>query len=138
MSHFHREALRARYKAIGKNNVGAAFGDVHPDFELKTGARIPGAGTYRGSAAATQFLEDLVEPFEEVAYEPQELFERGDQIVIFLLIRFQPRGSSAMVENQVGALWTIRDGRPVRCEMFPRREDALAAAGMTEADLKPG
>ena len=58
--------------------------------------------------------------------------------MIFLLIRFQPRGSSAMVENQVGALWTIRDGRPVRCEMFPRREDALAAAGMTEEDLKPG
>ncbi len=138
MSHFHREALRARYKAISKDNLGAAFADVPPDFELQTGARVPGAGTYRGAAAATQFFEQLVEPFEEVVYEPQEFFERGDQIVVFLLIQFRPHGSSAMVENRIGALWTIRDGQLARCEIFPQREGALAAAGMTEQDLKPG
>ena len=137
MSHFQREALRARYKATSKDNLGAVFADVHPDFELKTADRVPGAGTYRGAAAATKFFEDLVEPFEEVGYEPQQLFERGDQIVVFLIVRFKPRGSSALVENNVGALWTIRDGKPVRCEMYPQREQALEAAGMTEQDARP-
>ena len=133
MSHFQRESLRARYKATSKDNLGAVFADVHPDFELKTADRVPGAGTYRGAAAATRFFEDLVEPFEEVTYEPQKFFERGDQIVVFLVIRFKPHGTNAVVENQIGALWTIRDGKPVRCEIFPQREKALEVAGMSEA-----
>jgi ketosteroid isomerase-like protein len=137
MSHFQREALRARYKATSKENLGAVFADVHPDFELKTAERVPGAGIYRGAEAATKFFEDLVEPFEDVGYEPQRFFERGDKIVVFLIVRFKPRGTSAVVENQIGALWTIRDGKPVRCEMYPQREQALVAAGMSEQDLRP-
>jgi ketosteroid isomerase-like protein len=137
MSHFQREALRARYKAASKDNLDAVFDGVHPDFELKTADRVPGAGTYRGAEAAAQFYRDLVEPFEEVTYEPQQFFERGDQIVVFLLVRFHPRGSSAVVENQVGALWTIRDGKPARCEMFAQREKALEAAGMSDQDARP-
>ena len=135
MSQFQREALRARYKATSKGNPGAVFDDVHPDFELKTADRVPGAGTYRGAEAATQFFVDLVEPFEQVTYEPQQFFERGDQIVIFLVVRFHP-GTSSVVENQVAALWTIRDGKPVRCEVFAQREQALEAAGMSDEDAR--
>ncbi len=137
MSHFQREALRARYRATSRRNLGAVFEDVHPDFELETADRVPGAGTYRGAAAATQFFKDLVEPFEDVTYEPQRFFERGDQIVVFLIVRFKPHGTSAVVENHVGALWTIRDGKPVRCKVFAQREQALEAAGMSEADARP-
>jgi ketosteroid isomerase-like protein len=131
MSQSHAEALRTRYAAVTKSNLGAVFDDVHPEFELKTADRVPGAGTYRGAEAATRFYEDLVEPFEEVTYEPQQVFERGDQVVVYLLVRFQPRGSSALLENQIGALWTFRDGKAARCEMFAQREKALAAAGMS-------
>jgi ketosteroid isomerase-like protein len=138
MSHFHREALRARYKATSKSNLGAVFDDVHPEFELKTADRVPGAGTYRGAEAATRFFADLVAPFEQVTYVPQRFFERGDKIVVFLIVRFKPQGSDAVVENQIGALWTIRDGKPIRCEMFPQREQALEAGGMTERDLRAG
>jgi glutamate/tyrosine decarboxylase-like PLP-dependent enzyme/ketosteroid isomerase-like protein len=132
MSQSDVEGLRARYEAAtSKKNPGAAFADVHSDFELKTVDRVPGAGTYRGAEAATQFFADLVEPFAEVSYQPQEFFEHGDQIVVFLTVRFHPRGSSAVVENQVGALWTMRDGKPARCEMFAQREQALEAAGIS-------
>jgi ketosteroid isomerase-like protein len=131
------EALRARYEGVNKENLGAVFDDVHPDFELITADRVPRAGTYRGAEAATRFVEDLVEPFDEVTYEPQRFFERGDQIVVFLLARLKPQGSSAVVENQIAALWSMRDGKPIRCEIFPVREKALEAAGMSESDLRP-
>jgi ketosteroid isomerase-like protein len=137
MSQFQREALRAKYKAVSKDHLGAIFEDVHPDFELKTADRVPGAGTYHGAEAATQFFAELVEPFEQVTYDPQEFFERGDQIVVFLVVRFHPRGTSSVVENQVAALWTIRDGKPARCEVFAQREKALEAAGMSDRDARP-
>src|SRR4051812_44589651 len=107
MSQENVETLRARYEAISKANVGAAFDDVHPEFEL-AGGRVPGAGTYGGGEAANRFFKDLVEPFEEVMYEPQQFFERGEQIVVYLLVCLQPSGSGAVLEFQIGALWTFR------------------------------
>ena len=128
------EQLDARYRAVRKSNLGAVFEDVHPGFELKTADRVPDAGTYRGAEAATQFFADLVAPFDEVTYEPQRFFARDDLIVVFLAVRLQPHGSSAVVENQVAALWTVRDGKLARCQMFPVREQALKAARMSSKD----
>jgi ketosteroid isomerase-like protein len=134
MSQSQVESVRARYEDLDKATLDSAFADVHPDFELKTADRVPNAGTYRGAQAATKFLVDLFEPFEEVTYVAQKLFEHRNQVVIYLLARFHLHDSDSVVENQVGALWTFRDGLPVRCEMFPKRELALEAAGMTERD----
>jgi hypothetical protein len=39
-------------------------------------------------------------------------------------VHFRHEGSSAVVENRIGALWIMRRGKPVRCEMFPEREKA--------------
>jgi ketosteroid isomerase-like protein len=127
MSQADVESLRARYEAVSNGDRAAAFRDVDPDFELKTVGRVPNAGTYRGAEAATQFLEDLWEPFDRVTIEPEEFFEQGDRVAVFLRTRFHHEGSDAEVENRIGALWTMRDGRPVRCEMFPQREKALQA-----------
>ena len=105
---------------------------MHPDFELKTAARVTNPGVYRGPNEAARFFEDLLEPFEEVSVEPLEFFEHGDRIVVFVLVRSRPTGSTATVENRVGHLWTMRDGRAIRLELFPRREEALEAAGLRE------
>jgi ketosteroid isomerase-like protein len=129
MSDAEIQALRARYDALSRGDRAAAFRDVHPDFELKTVDRVPNAGTYRGSEDATRFLEDLWEPFEEVTLRPEEFFERDDRIVVFLLVHARHKGSDAVIETRIGALWTMQDGKPVRCEMFAQREKALKAAG---------
>ena len=134
MSQADVEDLRARYEAISRGDRGAAFRDVHPGFTLKTADRVPNAGTYLGAGEATRFLEDLWEPFEEVILEPQEFRENGDRIVVLLLVRFRHKGSSAVVENRIGALWTMRDGKPVSCEMYPQPEKALEAAGITSRE----
>jgi len=76
------------------------------------------------------YFEDLFEPFEEVVSEPQEFFERDDQIAVVVLVRLRPRGSSAVVENRIGHVWTIRDGKVARFEIFPEREKALEAIGL--------
>jgi ketosteroid isomerase-like protein len=128
------EVLRAGYEAVNRGDWAAAFRDVHPDFELKTADRVLNPGTYRGVDAATRFFEDLLEPFDRVTIEPQEFVESGDRIVVMLLTRFRPRGSSAEVQNRIAHLWTMRDGKAARCEIFPEREKALEAAGLSRGE----
>jgi len=65
-----------------------------------------------------------------VVAEPQEFFERGDQIAVFVLVRSRPRGSSAVVENRIGHVWTMRDGKVARFQIFPEQEKALEAIGL--------
>jgi ketosteroid isomerase-like protein len=130
MSQSDIEALRARYEAVSRGDRAAIYRDVQSGFTLKTPDRLPNAGTYLGGEEATRFVEEFWGPFEEVILEPQEFLESGDAIVVLLLARLRHRGSSAFVEIRVAYLWTMRDGKPIRCEWFPEREKALAAVGL--------
>jgi ketosteroid isomerase-like protein len=124
------ETLRAGYEAFNRGDWDAAIRFAHPEFELQTADRVPNPGTYRGPEEARRFFEDLFAPFEEMFVEPETFFERGDQIAVFVLTRLRPTGSSAVVENRIGHLWTMREGKASRLEVFPRREGALEAAGL--------
>ena len=124
------ETLRVIYGAVSRGDWDAAAVHVHPDFEWVTSSRVPLAGTYRTPAEVQRFFDEEWEAFDEVTVEPEEFFERGDQIVVFARTRFHPAGSTAAVENRTGHLWTMRDGVAVRCEVFAHREHALEAAGL--------
>ena len=129
MSEEDRETLRLGYEAYNRGDWDGLLRGMHPDIEWKT---IRTGGPYRGYDEIRRFLEDMREPFEEVATEPEEWFDHGDRIVVFVRIRARPRGSDAVAENRVGHLWTMRGGKALRCETFPRREEALEAAGLSE------
>jgi ketosteroid isomerase-like protein len=128
------ETLRAGYEAVSRGDWDALIRDAHPDFELVTADRVTSPGTYRGPQEARRFLQDLFEPFEEVIAEPEEFFHRGDRIAVFVHVRFRPKGSSAVVQNRIGHLWTVRDGKPMRLEIFPEREKTLEALRLAEAE----
>jgi ketosteroid isomerase-like protein len=134
MSQADVETLRSIYEAAGRGDWDAVAHHARPDFEWITPDRDPIAGTYRGPEAVRQFIEDRWEAFEEVAVEPEAFFERGDRIVVFVRSRLRPRGSTAVVQNRIGQLWTMRNGKAARCETFPQREKALEAVGLSEQD----
>ena len=134
MSQADIETLRGVYEAISRGDWDTAFRDTHPDFEYRIADRDPRTGTYRGREEVRRALEDELEAFEEVVPEPEQFFQRGDQIVVFVRVRSRPRGSSATVEIRVAHLWTMRDGKAARFELFPVREEALEAVGMSEQD----
>ena len=60
--------------------------------------------------------------------------EGHDQIVVFFLQRARPSGSSAFVERRAAHVWTMRDGKATKLQIFPRRQSALEAAGLSEQD----
>jgi ketosteroid isomerase-like protein len=136
MSSADIEMLRRGYEAFTRGDWETAFRAADPDIEVKTADRVTSPGTYRGIEEARRFFEDLLEPFEDVQAEPQRFFEQDDQIAVLVRMRFRPTGSSAVVENRVGHLWTVRGGKVLRLEVFPEREKALEAVGFSEHDAR--
>src|SRR5215212_6509569 len=117
--------------AEGSRDWDAVLSAAGPDFELVTSDRATNAGIYRGPEAARGVLQDLFEPFESATAEVEEFLVQDDRIVVLLTMRFRPRGSTAVVENRIAHLWTAREGRLVRLQVFPERELAIAAAGLS-------
>jgi ketosteroid isomerase-like protein len=126
------DTLRAEYEAISRRDWDSLFSGAHADFEFKTPDRGLGPQTVPGPEQARRAMQDFFAPYEEVLAEPQEFFDRGDRIVVYFLQRCRPKGSNAAVEIRAAHLWTMRDGKAARLEIFPEREKALESAGLLE------
>jgi ketosteroid isomerase-like protein len=132
MSEENVEIGRSIYEAVNRRDWDAAFRDQAPDVEYTTPPRGPTAGTYRGREELRGLWEEMSTPFETWTFEPEELIESGDQVVVVVKARMRPWGSSAEIELRNGHLWTIRDGMVVSMRWFPKPEEALEAAGLRE------
>jgi uncharacterized protein len=119
--------LRRGYEAFSRGDWESILEMGQPDFELRTADRITAPGTYRGFDEVRAFFEDFFEPFEEIVVEAEEFVERDDRIAVLVRVRSRPKGSTAVVDNRVGHLWTLRDGKAARLEIFPERERMLEA-----------
>jgi ketosteroid isomerase-like protein len=135
MSQENVEVVRSIYESVNRGDWDAAFRDQHLDVELTTPpgpVAGPNAATYRGREEIQGFWEELQTPFEALSVEPEEFFEHGDQIAVVVRGRMRPKGSSGEIENRTGNLWTLRDGKVVSMQIFPKPEEALQAAGLSE------
>jgi ketosteroid isomerase-like protein len=81
---------------------------------------------------ARRAFQDFFSPFETVSVDPEAFFEGRDQIVVFFVQRAQPLASTRSVERRAAHLWTFRDGKATKLQIFPRRAEALKAAGLSE------
>ncbi len=131
MSEENVEIVRSIYEASNRRDWDAAFRDQRPDVEMTISPGIRG-GTYRGREQIQGFWEDLRSAFEAVSVEPERLVDSGDQVVAIVRSRLQPKGSSGEIELRNGYLWTFRDGKIASLRLFPKPEEALEAAGLSE------
>jgi ketosteroid isomerase-like protein len=131
MSQENVEVVRAIYEAFNRRDWDAAFRDADLEFALTT-QRGPDAGTRRGREEVVAFAEEYSGAFDALIWEPEEFFEREDQVVAFVSIRSRPRGGGVDLVVRNGHVWTIHDGVVLSMESFPQPETALEAAGLSE------
>jgi ketosteroid isomerase-like protein len=132
MSREDIRALRAEYAAMSRQEWSSVFSVALADFELITPRGGLHPETIHGVNEARHAFEEFFSPFEKASVEPEAFFEGGGQVVVFFVQRARPLGSTAFVERRAAHLWTMRDGRATRLEIFPQREEALEAAGLSE------
>jgi ketosteroid isomerase-like protein len=125
------QVVRAIYDAVSRLDWDGAFRDQRPDVELTIPPGL-NEGTYRGREECQAYWESWLSAFDAFSAKPEEFFESGDQVVVFVKSRARPKGSSAEIEVRNGHLWTIRDGKVASMRLFPEPEKALEAAGLRE------
>ena len=118
---------QAIYKAINAQDFDAGFALLDPEFEWLEPEHTLIGGTHRGHDEIRRALEAQIEVFDEFSIEPEAFHEQGDRVAVPVRQRARGGASGVELEIRIGHLWTIRDGKAVRLEVFPASKDARRA-----------
>ena len=90
----------------------------------------PEGAVRRGPEGVIEFFREWAEPFDDLEID-WDLHEVGaDRALALIDMRGRGHESGVPVDMQFAQLWTFRDGRAVRMEMFHDLDEARRAAGL--------
>jgi ketosteroid isomerase-like protein len=134
MSRENVEIVRQGIEALNRRDVDALLALVSPDVEWEDSVFwSEPARTYRGKAELREWFNRVVEPWESVHFEVEEITEAADDRLFFGGC-LTTRGKTSGVETRARA-WTvvwITNGKVTRRQVFLDRAEALEAAGLSE------
>ena len=123
-----RHAL-AQWNAATELTEQAFSEFAHPDMVLDLTSNVLNPGTYQGFDGFVRFAEQVGEAWAEFRMEPEEVFERGDVVVVLVRAVGKGRGSGVEVDDAVAVVAEVRDGRISTLRVEPDREAALRVVG---------
>ena len=113
----------------GDFSVGAEL--LAEDFEWQQHAEALEPGTRRGGQVGNS-LRSIFEIYEDFRVQAQEFIDAGEKVVVAARISGTARRTGIPLEGTWAFVWTLRDGRLVRNQVFGTRAEALEAAGLSE------
>ena len=140
MSQENVDLIRRMYRvgeAMNLDELISALPELIPEFAdpqiewIESPTRID-RRTYRGYEGVRQAMQHWLEDFDAYSYEPQEILDCGDDVLV--VSREQGRGAASGVTVSADSyqLFTFRGGKIVRFRGFSDRASALEAAGLRE------
>jgi ketosteroid isomerase-like protein len=87
-----------------------------------------GEQVFRGRSGLKHWVDWTREVWDEWRFEREQFLDAGDQVLV--LVRVVARGGSSGIslDREMAHLWTVRDGRVIRCEVYLDRSEALDVA----------
>ena len=82
--------------------------------------------------ACLQDVENAAEGFASDRVEAEEIVDAGDRVVVMVHHSGRGRTSGIEVDQRYAMVWTVRDGRVMRMDLYPTRAEALEAVGLAE------
>jgi ketosteroid isomerase-like protein len=92
-------------------------------------------GPIEGRDAMRRYNEELLEIFEDIVLEAEEIIDGGeDRVIVVLRMTGRARLSGVETDMRFAVLCVLRDGRIVRGREYATKEEALEAMGLSEQD----
>jgi uncharacterized protein len=134
MSRENVELVRRGYElyARGELDAVAALFSTDADLADTGGLGIAGtaAGRRIGPAGFLRATGDATEVFDDYTVEAEEFIDAGDSVVVMARVSGRGRESGLELKMRVAHLWTVRDRKVVRGEVYRTADEALQAAAL--------
>ena len=129
----NEQTLRDVLDAFGRRDIDAMLEYVDPEIEVLEPPEIPDRGVFKGHDGYREALEHWAGQFDDFRVEVVELIDAGDRFVWAGRQTARGKDSGVEVELLVYNVSFMRDDKTYRWEMYLTRDQALAAAGLADA-----
>jgi len=123
------EIVLDQFAATNERDFSRAMGHYAEDVELVVQADASlEAGTFRGREAVGRWFGEWFSTFEPgYHFDIEEARAFGDVVLLHARHHGRGRTSGLEVRGEMGYLYTVRDGKIVRVELYRTADDALRA-----------
>jgi ketosteroid isomerase-like protein len=123
-------ATRRIVDAFNRRDLDSVLDDLDPEVRLDEWQEAPGAQSFHGHEGVRTALDSWFETWEWMQVDIEEVREVGDRVLFTLHQRAKGRGSGIEIEITSWNVYSFRDGKVSRMQLFTSREPALEAAGL--------
>jgi hypothetical protein len=133
MSEENIETIKRACEAWGQGDISIYRQMYAADATAYAGSLAPEVvGEMEGPEEIIGILESLLDTFEESQLLPREFIGEGDLIVVRLLMRGRPHGSSGWIEWPLSLVYRFRENLITYQGFYASHAEALEAAGLSE------
>jgi ketosteroid isomerase-like protein len=103
---------------------------IAPDAEIiPLRAALEGT-VYRGPSSASDFWADTDESWETLGFDPDEIRDLGDRVLLTGRLRGKGRQTGVEVDSRIGLIVSFDRGKVTRFRTYASVAEALEAAGL--------
>jgi ketosteroid isomerase-like protein len=132
MSQDNVEVLHAMYAALNEGDAERALAYLHPQAELHADPADPTSDSYYGLGEFQRGIALWQQEWRSMRYEIAKTTQGSDQVLMTIRLHGIGKRSGAEIDREIFHVWTIRDGKAQRCEVYSDRSQALKASGLSE------
>jgi hypothetical protein len=128
--------IRQGYAAANRRDFDVLLTSLDPGIEYRPSEawQFDFDPLYHGHDGYLQVWQGLLESFEDVRLDPEELLDLGNRLLVTTQMSGHGTGSGVFISEPHYQLFTLRRGLVVRQDDFQDRAQALEAAGLSEQD----
>jgi ketosteroid isomerase-like protein len=133
MSRDNVAIMRAGFEAFARGELNALAAMLDPNVEWKA---LEDPEPRRGVEGVLESIAGWFEIWDDVNIELEELIDAGDDVVAVVNERGRVAGSSEEVTQRFFQVWTLSGGSIVAFHEYKTKDEALEAAGSTNAEAR--
>jgi ketosteroid isomerase-like protein len=124
------ELARRGYEAFKRGDVEAVLEFIDPQIEVHDSPELPDRRVWHGYEGFVGNLSNMFDIVQGFELEPDEFIDAGEKLLVAVRVRGHGRSSGIAMEDHLLHVWTIRDRKGTRLEVYRDREQAREAAGL--------
>lgn len=115
------------YSALNEGDIEGALESIHPEMEWHMSHRFEEGRVFHGHDGVREVLGMFLGMFDDFRAVPKEFIDAGDKVVVRVRLGGRERQSGSDVAFDLVQVWTARDGKAARLDVYDTRAEALSS-----------
>ena len=121
--------IKGLYDDFSRGDIAAVMNRIDPQAELnfEGPSAVPWTGNWRGHEGWTKFFQALGDNLEDITVTMEPFAVQGNNVVAVGRYQARHRRTGKRVDSPMVHLWTIRNGKIIRCQELTNTAAEAAA-----------